>query len=240
MDFSVSPVGIEFQPFDTPHLVALGLVVLANLALVPLAWTESGALRRAVRFGLAAAISAAYVSYSAWRIVSGLWDIRSDLPLHLCDVMALVTAWLLVTQHRALYDFVYFLGIAGAAQALLTAHVGIYGYPHLYFLSTMVAHGAIVTTGVHCAVVDGYRPTWQSLWRVIACATGYTAVIFGVNVWLGSNYLFIGHKPEFPSLIDWLGPWPWYVLALIAIGVVLLHLLYLPFAWRDWRGRANG
>jgi hypothetical integral membrane protein (TIGR02206 family) len=99
----------------------------------------------------------------------------------------------------------------------------------VYFFTSMLAHGAIVTAGVHCAVVEGYRPTWSALWRVAGAAIGYTAVIFGLNIWLGSNYMFIGRKPDFPSLIDWLGPWPWYVLSLVAIGVLVLHLLYLPF-----------
>lgn len=237
MNFSVHPVGIEFRAFDTPHLVALGLVLLANLALLPLARSSNDQLRRAVRLGLAAAILVSFLVHTSWRVLAGLWDIRDDLPLQLCDIMALVTAWLLVTRHRPLYAFVYFLGIAGAAQALLASPVGIYGYPHVYFVCSMLAHGAIVTAGVYCAVVDGYRPTLRSLWWVSACATAYAALMFGVNLWLGSNYLFIGHKPEFPSLIDSLGPWPWYVPALIVIAILLFHALYLPFAWTNRRHR---
>ena len=35
------------------------------------------------------------------------------------------------------------------------------------------------------------------------------------------------------SLIDVLGPWPWYILALEGVGLVLFFLLYLPFAIRE-------
>lgn len=239
MDFSVNPVGIAFEAFGRPHLVALGLVVLANLGLLPVALTVGSAPRRSVQLGLAAAILTAFTAHTAWRVYAGLWDVRDDLPLQLCDVMAIVTAWALVSQQRFLYDFVYFLGIAGAAQALLASPVGIYGYPHLYFVCSMLSHGAMVTAGVQCAVLEGYRPTLRSLWRVAAWAIAYTVVIFGLNLWLGSNYLFIGHKPAFPSLIDSLGPWPLYVPAIVGIGLVLFHLLYLPFALHDWRRHAD-
>ncbi len=237
MDFSVNPVGIEFQLFGPAHLATLGLIILVNLGLLPLRHVRSNGVHRAVRLGLASIIMTASVGFAVWRLWAGGWDIRTDLPLHLCDVMAIVTVALLVTRHRRLYDFVYFLGIGGAAQALLTSNVGAYGYPHVYFVSSMAAHGAIVTTGLYLAVVEGYRPTWRTLWWVAGCGTVYAAAIFGLNLVLGSNYLFIGHKPEFRSIIDWLGPWPWYVPALIAIGVAVLHVLYLPFVWQDWRER---
>lgn len=241
MDFSVNPVGIAFEAFGRPHLVALSLVALANLVLLPLVRRAGSAPRRAVQLSLAATIVVSFTAHMSWRVYAGLWDVRDDLPLQLCDVMAIVTVWALAARHRPLYDYVYFLGIAGAAQALLASPVGIYGYPHLYFICSMASHGAMVTAGVQCVVLEGHRPTRRSLWRVAVWAIAYTTAIFGLNLWLGSNYLFIGHKPEFPSLIDSLGPWPLYVPVIIGLALVLFHLLYLPFAWGDWyRDRVAG
>jgi len=47
--------------------------------------------------------------------------------------------------------------------------------------------------------VEGFRPTWHTLWRVARWMFAYTVAIFVLNLALGSNYLFIGHRPEFPS-----------------------------------------
>jgi hypothetical integral membrane protein (TIGR02206 family) len=232
-------MGIEFRIFGPAHLVVLGSVLVANLALVPLRRVLGEASRRRVRVGLAVVIAVAFFAHAAWRVAMGFWNIRSDLPLHLCDLTALLSITLLLTGSRWLYDFIYFLGIGGALQALVTSNVGIYGFPHLYFFSSMIAHGGIITTGVYFTVVEGYRPTWRSLWRVAGWMSAYTAVIFGLNLLLGSNYLFIGHKPEFPSLIDELGPWPWYVLSLVGVGLASLFILYAPFALKDWRARAR-
>jgi hypothetical integral membrane protein (TIGR02206 family) len=234
VDFSAHPVGIEFKMFDPPHLVALGIVLAVNLALVPLRRVLGEAGRRSFRFGLATLMAVFFVAHAVWSIWVGFWDVRFDLPLHLCDLTALLGIALLLTRSRRLYEFIYFLGIGGALQALVTSNVGIYGYPHLVFFSSMIVHGGIITTGLYFTVVEGFRPTWGSLWRVTGWMLAYTAAIFGLNLLLGSNYLFIGRKPDFPSLIDALGPWPWYVLSLVGVGFATLLVLYLPFALKDW------
>jgi uncharacterized membrane protein YwaF len=61
-----------------------------------------------------------------------------------------------------------------------------------------------------------------------------------LNVWvindlIGSNYLFIAHKPETASLLDVLPPWPGYIPIIIALGVGFILLFYLPFAIKDMR-----
>jgi hypothetical integral membrane protein (TIGR02206 family) len=62
----------------------------------------------------------------------------------------------------------------------------------------------------------------------------YMVLVFMINSILGSNYLFIMRPPDTPSLIDALGPWPWYILSLEVIGLLTSVILYLPFALKDW------
>ena len=62
----------------------------------------------------------------------------------------------------------------------------------------------------------------------------YALAIYFVNISIGSNYLMINGKPELPSLLDLLPPWPIYILYMEAIGVVIFLLLYSPFAIKDW------
>jgi uncharacterized membrane protein YwaF len=50
----------------------------------------------------------------------------------------------------------------------------------------------------------------------------------GINAWLGTNFGFTAHKPVNPSLLDHMGPWPYYLLGMQGMAVVLFSLLALP------------
>jgi uncharacterized membrane protein YwaF len=53
-----------------------------------------------------------------------------------------------------------------------------------------------------------------------------------VNGVLGSNFGFASRPPDNPSLIDHLGPWPWYLCSMFGIALLFYFLLALPFAKR--------
>jgi hypothetical integral membrane protein (TIGR02206 family) len=177
------------------------------------------------------------LAYHAWYIRFGIWSIRYQLPLHICSVMVWAGAYMLVTRNRTVYEFSYFLGIGAAMQGLLTPDAGIYGFPHFRFFQTVTAHGLIIFSAVYMTAVEGFRPYPKSLVRVFLGMNLYMAAVYVMNSLIGSNYLFIMHKPETASLIDVLGPWPWYLLSLEAIGVVICLILYLPFFIFDLQNR---
>jgi hypothetical integral membrane protein (TIGR02206 family) len=52
--------------------------------------------------------------------------------------------------------------------------------------------------------------------------------VFGVNSLVGSNYMFLMKKPENGSIMDFLGPHPWYILSLEAVAFVLCLIAYYP------------
>jgi uncharacterized membrane protein YwaF len=53
-----------------------------------------------------------------------------------------------------------------------------------------------------------------------------------VNVAFGTNYMYLLRKPSAPTLLDHLGPWPWYLAGAELVGLLLFLLLYLPFRRR--------
>jgi hypothetical integral membrane protein (TIGR02206 family) len=88
-------------------------------------------------------------------------------------------------------------------------------------------------------VVEGFRPTWQSLRRVVLWVNIYMAGIYALNLSLGSDYLDLNAKPATPSLLDLLPPWPYYIVFMELIALVTFVLLYLPFVLTDWRSRTT-
>jgi len=231
--------GAPFIFFGAAHIVALLVVVLLNVFLI---WRYKNApekARRTVAYVMAGVLWANELSWHLWNAFTGQWTIQTMLPLHLCSLLVWTGALMLVTKDYSIYEFCYFLGIGGALQALLTPDLGLYGFPHFRFFQTYISHGLIISAAIYMTVVEGFRPTWKSLLRVALWINIYMAVVFGINMLLGSNYLFVAHKPPTASLLDMLPPWPWYILWMEAIGLVMCLILYLPFAIKDWHVKAR-
>jgi len=227
--------GTPFRQFDLTHLAALGAITLACVA-VGFWWhNPSPRARRAFRYTLASLLLVVNLSCEVWNWSIGVWSIQTDLPLHLCTAMLYANAVLLLTKSYRLYEFGYFLGIGGAVHALLTPDIAPYGFPHYRYFHYFIGHGASIVAALYMTVVEGYRPSWRSFLHVVVGANLYTAALFLLNLWLGSNYMFLMQRPGAPTVLDRLGPWPWYVLAAEPIALVTFLLLYLPFAIRDRR-----
>ncbi len=225
--------GPPFELFGRAHLIALAVVILIITLVIVNRRNFSSRGKLVARYALAAILVLNELAWHVWNYATGQWTLQTMLPFHLCSVLVWLSAYMLIRKSYAIYEFSYFLGIAGATQALLTPDAGAYGFPHFRFFQVIISHGAIVIAAIYMTFVEGYRPYWSSLKRVIIWGNLYMLVVAAINTILGSNYLFIMRKPDTASLIDVLGPWPWYVLSLEAIALLLCTLLYLPYALRD-------
>ncbi len=232
--------GDPFILFGAAHLLALGIIVAINILAVIWGRRASDENRKRFRWALAGVLIVDEFLWHLWNITTGQWTLQTMLPLHLCSVFVFLSAYMLVTKSYSVYEYAYFLGIAGASQALLTPDAGIYGFPHFRAFQVMISHGAIITASVFMTLVEGYRPTRDSLKRVLIGGNIYMAVIFVLNLLIGSNYLFIAHKPATASLMDALPAWPVYIIFIEIIGVVVSLLLYAPFFWSDLRKKRAG
>jgi hypothetical integral membrane protein (TIGR02206 family) len=76
--------------------------------------------------------------------------------------------------------------------------------------------------------VEKFKPSRKSVVRTFLITNAYAALIIPVNMLTGGNYLFLSWKPDI-SLLSLLGPWPWYILSLEGVVLVLFILMYLPF-----------
>lgn len=221
-----------FHPFTQEHFLALG-VGAAAAAVFLFAGKRGGDSRRRATAVLALVNLCVYpLSLGAWLSleVEKSWD--NLLPFHLCDLAAITAGLALITKRPLLCSLTYFWGLAATIQGIITPAITV-GFPAPPFVMFFVHHFAVVIAALYLPVVEGWRPK-RPLWKGPLEAYGWAVVylIFAmtVNRLLGSNFAFASHPPANPSLIDQLGPWPWYLLSMQGIAVFFFFLVALPFA----------
>ena len=219
--------------FGRDHLMGLAWVAVICLLIVLFRRHFSEPARPVVRWSLLVLIYACEGSWHLWKLANGDWNTQVMLPLWLCSVTSWSMPLLLLARSQRCYEWAYFMGVIGASQALLTPDLMIYGFPHFRFIEFISLHGLLIIAVVYMTAVEHFRPTWRSLPRVILAANVFWLFCGLINHWLGSNYLYTAGKLPTPSLLDWLGPWPWYLLVMEGLGLVFCLLLYLPFAIHD-------
>jgi hypothetical integral membrane protein (TIGR02206 family) len=211
--------------FGPLHLALLAAIAMVAVLLV---WRcrKVPAARRAVRLILGWGLVINELIWWRFRYSHEgihLWN----LPLQLCDITLWASALACLTAIPAIVELAYFAGLAGAGMALLTPDLWSPwpAYPAVYFF---VAHGGIVAA-VAVLVFGRICPLGRgAVWRAYGLLLGY-AVLLGVfNRICGTNYMYLCRKPKNASLLDALGPWPWYLVPAAVTALALFWLLWLP------------
>jgi len=110
--------------------------------------------------------------------------------------------------------------------------------PRDWFWVFWQQHGIVPAVAVHAIVVRGYGPGWRDFRFACAATFAYFCVVFPIDVAFGLDYGFVGPgRPEQPTILDLLGPWPQRLGAIVAIVVVVFALATWP--WEALRARRD-
>lgn len=219
----------NFQLFGPVHLAILGSIVgfaaiLAVFARRTPGWCKW--LRRALAIALLVN-SAVWYGYLADR---GWLTFPDGLPLELCDATLCLTIIAAFTLNRLVFDLTYYGALAGTSMALLTPDLW-EAFPSFSTVQFFVAHGLVVVTVLYMIWSGEARPRPGSIWRAMLALNIFAAFVGAVDFVLRTNYMYLRAKPENASLLDYFGPWPWYIAVSEIFALAVFTLLYLPF-WR--------
>jgi len=219
-----------FHIFGRDHLAVLGLIAIlgALIAAAGRRWTAD----RTRRLGwVLAAILLGYVVvvYAQKGMAHELnWEFA--LPLELCHWVMFACAFALVRPSPLASEITYFVGLGGTLQATLTPEIG-QGFPSWEFILFFWSHGIVLLAVVFFVSCQGFRPRQGSVLRMLAFVNLYALIVGGIDAYFGWNYGYLRDKPGRPSVLDYLGPWPWYLASLELVALAHFLLLNLPWRW---------
>ena len=136
---------MNFELFGSAHLYYIYIMAL-SWVLVPFLsrryLSESG--QKKIALCLAISVLGIEIIDDIYRVFDSSvgWDVRTDLPLHMCGFSVFATSWALLKRDQLIFELCYFWGLGGAIQAILTPDTTGF-HSHFYLFTFMISHGLI-------------------------------------------------------------------------------------------------
>jgi len=159
---------------------------------------------------------------------TGNFSVANDLPLHLCRLLALAAPLVMFYKSRYVLGMFYFWVIAGTLNANLTPDLD-QGFPHLSYFNYWMLHSGLVLVAIYAVFVYRLRVTLKDMWNLFWITNLVLIIMHGINFVFSSNYFYTMQKPPVATLLDYMGPWPWYLLSGQAVAFLLMGIAYIPF-----------
>ncbi len=221
----------SFTPFGLLHL--LTVVVVVGIIAITAAWGRRARDADARRFGRVLGVTLlVYYVVEGWVRVTYLHTPPIFLvPGELCSALFFVGAFALLTDHPVAFEVLFFWTFAGTVHALITP-TPLEGFPSIEYVRYFACHGLLILVATYSVIALDRPMTWRSLLRA-AIALQVWEILVGIFDWVfDQNFMYLRRPPPSPTLIDSLGPWPWYLvsLELVAIASFVLWLGVLTLA----------
>lgn len=213
-----------FVLFGTKHMMMMLVGVFGVAVLIAAGyWLEQKSLARFVSIVvLGIKIAELYYRNVVWGE-----KIYQMLPFHLCNLTIIISIFMMLFHSKILFQLVYFWFV-GAIFAIVTPDI-IFDYPSFFTISFFITHFYLIFAALFALIHFHFRPNKKGLVFAFVTVNLWAVLMYFVNQKLGTNYLFISRIPETKTLLNYLGPWPYYYIPVEIIYLVVSFLLYLPF-----------
>lgn len=174
---------------------------------------------------LAVFLMALQLSKTFIRIGLGNFNHATDLPFHLCSLMPFALFIIYSTGSRKWWAIFFFWIMAGTFQALFTPTLTDV-LPHYEAFRYWGVHAGVVILALYGYFAMNWRlNAMDIIWSGVAMNVA-ALIIYPYNCLTTSNYFFLNAKPPGTTLYSFLPEWPWYILTLEMVLIVLFSVVY--------------
>ena len=160
------------------------------------------------------------------RLYLGNFDIATDIPLHVCNLMPLAMFFVFYFDNRTLFGIFFFWVMCGTLQANFTPTLWD-RFPHYEAIRYWATHSLLPFIAVYGLVVMRWTLRYKDVIISWLCMNAGAYSSYHINNILVANYWFVNSKPNAATIYDLLGPWPDYMFQLFPIALVLFTTAFL-------------
>lgn len=216
----------DFTAYGPSHWVVLALFAVGAIGFVWLGRAHPGPLPSRV---LAVLVLGVQLSIQLYSMAPSRFQLDHSLPLQLSDFAGYVTAYALWSHRRWAFTLTYYWGLTLSVQALVSPVLRGPDFPAVSFLGFWTVHLLVVWAAIYLTWGRRMRPDWRGYRMAVVVTVVWAASMLVFNAVVGSNYGFLNSKPTVDSLLDVLGPWPWYVVSELVLVVTVWAAMTAPW-----------
>ncbi|MBT8234311.1 MAG: TIGR02206 family membrane protein [Saprospiraceae bacterium] len=222
----------QFEAFTNSHWIPLIVIgVLGLIAIVFAKYRLSKKRQICLIFTISLIPLLGYLINVIFPLIEGNFSIKTDLPIHICRILAVTCPIVILKNNRYWMGIFYFWILAGTLNANITPDVE-NAFPHWSYFSYWMVHSFLIIIPIYYIIVFKMSITFKDLKNAFWMANLFLVVTYFINVLLDSNYMYSRGKPDSASILDLMGPWPIYLITGQLLALVLFSILYLPFIKR--------
>lgn len=219
-----------FSSYSAEHFLVVGLFVGFCVWFVPYLKKQSIETQRKVLLGLAVILSFTQLLKIPLNLYTGIFDPTKDIPLHLCNFLPFVLIWIYAKRSRKVWGTVFFWIVLGVSQANFTPSVE-FSLFHYDAIRYWMVHLGLVLLALYPALVWDWDLERSDISRTVIWLNIAAGIIFLINIFLNSNYMYVMDKPPGATFFSILPPWPSYILVLEGIIIIWSVVVYGLFQW---------
>lgn len=208
------------------HLVPIIISIIFAFFLIRYASRKNNDVIKFKLFNcLGVFISISVISFHFYYAIFGSYNIKTDLPLYLCSLIAVIIPIFTFTRKYWMFEILFFWIIVGTLQGIITPDIAV-GFPSLDYFRYWIVHLGLFSLIFYAILVLKMRPKFNSTFKSFFALQMYVLLMITVNFVLDANYFYLNEKPQSASVLDYFGEWPFYI---IIVQIIIIPLFFIVF-----------
>ena len=162
-------------------------------------------------------------------MIGGTWSLDKSLPFHLCGFSSVISCFILFVKRKKFwFDFLFYAGVLGGLNALLTPLIDNYTGTNFFYVEYFYSHTSIIILPLYMYYYMDMKLSKFSWLKSFVALNVILVFLMPLDFLIDANYMYLKEPPAVNHpLVS--GDWPYYLVNLEFVVLILLYFTYSLF-----------